>query len=1076
MPNGGEHYERLGVCPLCGSPSIRIRRQEHRHLLWRCRNCNRVFRTPNVAEYIIPAGGDGSGYVFAESIPEMERRGRLHERRGAQHSRRRSVSSKVTAVIAIVVLIGAVGFLIFMAGPGRDGSGPDQRPGSDESPVVTDLQAPTPRTTPSATNTPRLSPQLTAQVAQSSMATAIPTETPTATPTMHPSPTPELVPTATNTPTPSPPPTAKAVQASIATAIPTDTPVAIQTKLPTKTPTSTPVPTAVPQISPTPMSTTPSVTVLATFENGRWLIQNRPTLATSIVAIDWIEDGIETSESEAVQELVNLAAFHEMLTASLIDRPWFADGVTATELEGVKYLGYIAHDSEAAARQVAEMPWFVDGITETEVEAIDNLAYIAQSSAAVTELTAGLPWFVDGITETELEGVKYLGYIAHDSEAAARQVAEMPWFVDGITETEVEAIDNLAYIAQSSAAVTELTAGLPWFVDGITETELEGVKYLGYIAHDSEAAARQVAEMPWFVDGITETEVEAIDNLAYIAQSSAAVTELTAGLPWFVDGITETELEGIKYLGYIADDSEAAARQVAEMPWFVDGITETEVEAIDNLAYIAQSSAAVTELTAGLPWFVDGITETELEGIKYLGYIADDNGTAAEQIAKMPFLTAIEPVDVSAMKALADLAAEDAVDQVMARTSLAQGITDGLTPVIAMLYGVAETNPSLTDRLLDPEGVNLERRSITLPLTGDIDLVIVRTAPGAVRGMDLLEHSVRASEELMGKPLPTRYVGLLYEDAVIEGYAGTNFGTHIAILPKYDVDDGSHYAMSALGNIAHEVAHYYWSGNANWIDEGLAEFMTYAIESERTGEPIGVANAPCAYAPSIIELESLAPDPVANHEAFGCNYSLGVRLFVDMYRAMNENAIWERLRDLYNKSLMEDSADDLKVTALNIKHLRQVFHSDPGALVSIGRWYDRTEDYDLSQLDLRQSDPTLPSINGQIDEAYVNIGEDGPSVSSFSVDDVADQTVWLNLDYSYNITGGPHKLVLDLVEFYEDGFEFRRGSVEITAESQYIGGGFSVSVGTDKWASGRYWVYLYDGDRKVADVQYEVTP
>ena len=684
------------------------------------------------------------------------------------------------------------------------------------------------------------------------------------------------------------------------------------------------------------MSTTPSVTVLATFENGRWLIQNRPTLATSIVAIDWIEDGIEASESEAVQELVNLAAFHEMLTASLIDRPWFADGVTATELEGVKYLGNIAYDSDAAARQVAEMPWFVDGITETEVEAIDNLAYIAQSSAAVTELTAGLPWFVDGITETELEGIKYLGYIAYDSEAVARQVAEMPWFVNGVTETEVEAIGNLAYIAQSSAAVAEYTVEMAWFVDGITETELEG--------------------------------------------------------------------------------------------------------------------------------------------IKYLGYIADDNGAAAEQIAKMPFLTAIEPVDVSAMKALADLAAKDAVDQVMAHTSLAQGITDGLTPVIAMLYGVAETNPSLTDRLLDPEGVNLERRSITLPLTGDIELVIVRTAPGAVRGMDLLEHSVRASEELMGKPLPTRYVGLLYEDAVSGGYAGANFGTHIAILPKYDVDDGSFDAGFAPDNIAHEVAHYYWGGNVEWIDEGMAEFMAAAIGNRRTGEPIGVMNAPCPYARSITELKTLAPDADADYDVFGCNYSLGERLFVDMYRILGEDAIWRGLRDLYDESLMEDDADDLKGAALDIKNLREVFQSDPSASVSIGRWYDRTEDYDLSQLDLRPADPTLPSINGQIDEAYVTIGEDGPRVSSFSVEDAADHTVWLNLDYSYNVTGGPHKLVLDLVEFYEDGFEFRRGPVEITAESQYIGGGSLASVGTDKWASGRYWVYLYDGDRKVADVQYEVTP
>ena len=195
---------------------------------------------------------------------------------------------------------------------------------------------------------------------------------------------------------------------------------------------------------------------------------------------------------------------------------------------------------------------------------------------------------------------------------------------------------------------------------------------------------------------------------------------------------------------------------------------------------------------------------------------------------------------------------------------------------------------------------------------------------------------------------------------------------------------------------------------------------------------------------------------------------------MDMYRILDEDAIWRGLRDLYDKSLVED--DDLKRTALEIKHLREVFQSDPGALVSIGRWYDRTEDYDLSRLDLRSADPTLPSINGQIDEAYINIGEDGPAVSRFSVEDVADQAVWLNLDYSYNVTGGPHKLVLALVEFYEDGFAFRRGSVEITAESRYIGGVSLAYVGSDKWAPGRYWVYLYDGDRKVADVQYEVTP
>ena len=84
---------------------------------------------------------------------------------------------------------------------------------------------------------------------------------------------------------------------------------------------------------------------------------------------------------------------------------------------------------------------------------------------------------------------------------------------------------------------------------------------------------------------------------------------------------------------------------------------------------------------------------------------------------------------------------------------------------------------------------------------------------------------MRGAEEFMGVPFPTKYVGLLFENAVTGSFAGTNFGTHMAILPKYDVDDGSHESEFAGQNIAHEVAHYYWSGNADWVDEGAAELM-----------------------------------------------------------------------------------------------------------------------------------------------------------------------------------------------------------------------------------------------------------
>ena len=224
MPNGGEHYERLGVCPLCGSPSIRIRRGRHRHLLWRCRRCNRVFGTPKVAESIIPPGHDGSGLVHAESIPQMERRGRLHRRRGRRFQSHR-FSRKATAAAVLVLLLGGVGYLIFIAELGRDSEGIDQRPSVNESLAPTGLQSPAPSSTPPVTKQAAPPPDPTAAAP---VATSTPWQSPT-TPVQPPAPT-AATPVATPTPSPSPtapvPPPAPSITAAIATPLPSPSPTA----------------------------------------------------------------------------------------------------------------------------------------------------------------------------------------------------------------------------------------------------------------------------------------------------------------------------------------------------------------------------------------------------------------------------------------------------------------------------------------------------------------------------------------------------------------------------------------------------------------------------------------------------------------------------------------------------------------------------------------------------------------------------------------------------------------------------------------------------------------------------------
>ena len=279
------------------------------------------------------------------------------------------------------------------------------------------------------------------------------------------------------------------------------------------------------------------------------------------------------------------------------------------------------------------------------------------------------------------------------------------------------------------------------------------------------------------------------------------------------------------------------------------------------------------------------------------------------------------------------------------------------------------------------------------------------------------------------------------------------------------------------------MAHYYWIGNEDWVDEGAANFMASIVEGARTGQPIGVTNPPCGYAGSIAELESLGIS-IGGIE-FLCNYSLGERLFVDLYLTLGDERFRQGLHALYLASEIEDDADDRRGTSVGIEQIREAFRSDDGAESTvIARWYNGTEPYDLSRLDPHAVDPHavdpgLPGMNGRIDEAYIATSTVGPAVSVFSAQDVTDW-VYLTLKYSYSVSGGPHEVPLEIVEYYyEDGFEFRRQSSTLSAEARYIGGTSWWAVGQSppgKWAPGHYVVYVYSGDHKVAEVEYEVTP
>ncbi len=885
-------------------------------------------------------------------------------------------------------------------------------------------------------------------------------------PTATPSPIP---PTATAIPTATPAPTATATNTPAATATPA--PSATPSPIP---PTATAVPTATPA---------PSGAALRAFRNGGWLVQNKPDLANRIGALEWVADGVDDSERDGLERLLEMATFFEPAGLALLDMAWAADGFSDDERETLDRIQYFWQENESAAALMMGMSWVADGVTDTERDAVNSLANLGRGGAAAAATALSFAWVADGISEDDAYALGRFGYLSQEHADAAETLVGMAWVADGVSETEREALRSLANLGAGGADMAATALSFAWVADGISAGDADALGRFGYLSHERADAAETLIGMTWVADGVSETELKALSSLANLGTGGADLAPKALAFAWIADGVSDGESEALGRLGYLHQEHADAAETLIGMSWVADDISETELRALNSLANLGTGGAAAASKTLALSWVADGVSDEEFAAVRNISLIARTDAGAAARVAEMPFLQTLEAADGAALDSLSDIAyfATDRFAEIMSRPTLRDGAADADAPIISMLFGTLKYGqPHMIDALFDPDATTSERRTVDLPLAGSVELVIVRSRPGAGRGMDLLENAVRDSERLMGAPFPARYVGLLYEDAVPAFAAGTNFGTHMAIRPKYDADDGGHYAAHSPHIIAHEVAHYYWATNADWIDEGMAEMTASAIENRRVGTPMNATNAPCAFAQGVMALENLAPE--RGEPAFDCNYSLGERLFVDLLRTMGEDAFWDGARELHAASRALNAASPNETAGAGIADVRQAFGADSGgAGDTLARWYEGTGEYDISGLDASPLKIRFSALNGQITGAHVSLetGVDSAAAASFSPRDVQD-SAWLTIKYSYHhVTGDPESVTLEIREFYEDGFEFGRRSVEVSADPQHSGGiwTYYFPVGADErdlWATGRYWAFVYEDGDKVAEVAYEV--
>ena len=762
-------------------------------------------------------------------------------------------------------------------------------------------------------------------------------------------------------------------------------------------------------------------------------------------------------------------------------------------------------------------------MTEDENRAVRALQDILRESPAVVETLLGFPWLADGVTEDESLAVYHLWVILREDPAVAQTLLGFLWLPDGVTNDEMHALYNLREILREDQTVVETLLGFPWLADGVAEDESRVIYDLRQILREDQTVAEALLNFPWLADSVTKEERNAVYYLREIRREAPAIANTLLGFPWLADAVTRDEAYAIYHFGRLLRKNPAMAKVILESPWFSDGVSRTDRQIVWGIRYLHDLGHGSISTMTAKPWFKDGLTYEEFRLVGDLGDIAYRSEADFLAIIGMPFLEIFDPADVLAVNSLRRLTSCRDVQtvfsvecsdnepsgvrvskkfrQAMSHPTISDGISDEEATIVATLFSARRYNPDIFDSLLDPDTVTLEERTINLPHTGETQLTIVRIRPGVERTMDLLERAVKDVEGFMGVPLPVSHVIFLPENTVAGGASNayTNMtGKH----GWFDTDERPD--VDPLHVFAHETAHWYWSHswNRHWVAEGLATFFQSLTRTQAGvghGEPVlpiwPPHLPPCPIHSNIAELEKLDRDKgVISY----CSDSFGERLFQDLWRTLGDSVFQQGLANLYLTARSGAPVAGCKSDEAGMCQVKAAFKAaapaEAAATVDkvMDRWYYNSEPYDLSHVDTSPANPNLPG-GGAITRAYISLDRNRPEetrTDSFSASEIREQA-FLHLHFSLPSGWQTQKLPLTFVEYFEDGFAYKiiedprtfyAGRTQ-TSLSYRVGAWpgrmwrIRNNEGEDRtWRPGRYWVSVYHGDQKVAEVEFQVTP
>ena len=568
----------------------------------------------------------------------------------------------------------------------------------------------------------------------------------------------------------------------------------------------------------------------------------------------------------------------------LLNHPTLQNGIADEHAPQVGLL-YLGRDNPAAAVALAALPW-VDNLSSPSAHA-DAVNYEYQLSHFEDLVTTGRnaprtfdeliskPWVQDG-----------------------RALLNAPWVEYGCGRFGATLLGLISSGSRIYDERTSLVLGMPLF-ESIGQGELSSLEIVN--ENFGRRSRRWLFAQPAVADGITDDERATFALLDLEMRVPYAAAALKA-LPWVNDGVSPSEEEGVLVLRELALRSAASVFDaLLRKSWAQDGISSTEARVIEVLT------------AARAPLLNDSISDEAM----------------ALQIAEMPFLDTIEGLDLAALCSLRELVkhTDNAyVQQVFSHHRLKNGISDDMTSAVANLRALGGIHLNLIDVLLDSAPDLVERRTVTLPLSGQVELAVIMIQAGTNSTLDQLEHALRTQEEFMGVAFPRDYATVLVADV---SQASGRGGSDARVI----IDPGGE-ENHAL--IAHELAHTYWYLEPRWIREGGAEFLRYISVRARNGEPLPDPQDTCSPVDNLGDLARLDHEREHFKEIYhsSCNYILGRGMFLDLYRNLGDKAFREGFGNLYltmwNDLAVwgEENLDECTGIDKGLCYLREAFVAD----------------------------------------------------------------------------------------------------------------------------------------------------